>query len=104
MVRDKEYSLVAKTDGSDAKLTRYKGPFDGKQLEDSGLTKDESSIKEQFEAKIAELAKTLPLGRQQASASQIGKPQKNPRKRARNSGLLILPDVTGTQNRSTNRK
>ena len=58
MVRDKKYSLVAKTDGSDARLTRYKGQFDGKELDNQKLTKTENSIKNEFEAILAEMAKT----------------------------------------------
>ena len=58
MVRNKRYSLVAKVDGSDAKLTRYNGPFDGEQLTDSELSQPERSIKSQFEATLARLAET----------------------------------------------
>ena len=36
----------------------YKGSFNGKQLNDDKLTKPERTLKTQFEAKIAELAKT----------------------------------------------
>lgn len=56
MVRNKQYSLVAKTDGNDARLTRYKGPFDGEKLEDSALSEPERDIKQQFEATLARLA------------------------------------------------
>ena len=83
MVRNKEYSLVAKADGSESKLTRYKGPFDGKQLEDSVLTKDESFIKEQFEAKIAELAKTRLSGVSKQVRAKLEKPQKKPKKKGK---------------------
>ena len=58
MVRNKQYSLLAKTDGSDASLTRYQGPFDGKRLKDSTLSKPERAIKQQFETTLAQLAKT----------------------------------------------
>jgi len=58
MVRNKQYSLLAKTDGSNARLTRYKGPFDGEKLEDSTLSQPESAIKQQFEATLARLAKS----------------------------------------------
>jgi hypothetical protein len=58
MVRNKQYSLLAKTDGSNAWLTRYKGPFDGEKLEDSTLSQPESAIKQQFEATLARLAKS----------------------------------------------
>jgi arylsulfatase A len=58
MVRDKQYSLLAKTDGSDARLTRYKGPFDGEKLADAALSESERAVKAQFEATLARLAKT----------------------------------------------
>jgi arylsulfatase A len=58
IVRNKQYSLLAKTDGSDAKLTRYKGPFDGKKLADATLSEPERIVKGQFEATLARLAKT----------------------------------------------
>ena len=58
MVRNKEYSLVAKTDGSGATLTKYKGAFDGELLDGAKMTKEESTIKKQFEVILAELAKT----------------------------------------------
>ena len=57
MVRNKQYSFVAKQDGSNAALTRYKGSFNGKKLKDSDLTKTERALKKQFEATIARLAK-----------------------------------------------
>ncbi len=58
MVRNKQYSLLAKTDGSNARLTRYKGPFDGEKLEDSTLSQPENAIKQQFKATLARLAKS----------------------------------------------
>jgi arylsulfatase A len=58
MVRNKEYSLVAKTDGSGAKLMKYKGPFDGEKLEDGKLTNKENKLKKEFEATLARLAKS----------------------------------------------
>ena len=58
MVRNKQYSLLAKTDGSAARLTRYQGPFDGEKLSDSALSEPERAIKEQFDATLARLAKT----------------------------------------------
>ena len=76
LVRDKKYSLVAKTDGSEANLTRYKGPFDGKQLEDSVLTKDERSIKEGFEGTLARLAKTRLSGVSKQVRTKLEKPKK----------------------------
>ena len=58
MVRNKRYSLLARTDGTDAELTRYKGPFDGETLADAELSEPERAIKAQFEATLARLAKT----------------------------------------------
>ena len=81
MVRDKKYSLVAKTDGSDAKLTRYKGPFDGEQLENSALTKEERSTKEGFEGTLARLAKTRLSGVSKQVRAKLEKPQKKPKKK-----------------------
>ena len=57
MVRNKQYSFVAKQDGSNAALTRYEGSFNGTKLKDSALTKTDSALKKQFEATIARLAK-----------------------------------------------
>ena len=80
MVRNKEYSLVAKTDGSGAALTRYKGPFDGRQLENSALTKDERSIKEQFEGTLARLARTRLSGVSEEVRAKLEKPKKKDNK------------------------
>ena len=57
MIRNKQYSFVAKQDGSNAALTRYEGSFNGTKLKDSALTKTDSALKKQFEATIARLAK-----------------------------------------------
>ena len=57
MVRNQEYSLLAKQDGSEAVLTRYQGSFNGKKLEKGKLTDQEQVLKEQFETTIAGLAK-----------------------------------------------
>jgi arylsulfatase A len=75
MVRNKQYSLLAKTDGSDARLTRYKGPFDGEKLEDSTLSETERAIKEQFEATLARLAKTRLSSVSEESRAQVKKPR-----------------------------
>ena len=58
MVRNKLYSLVAKTDGSNANLIRYAGPFEGKRLNNAKLSARESEIKQQFEATLSRLART----------------------------------------------
>ena len=76
MARNKQYSLLAKTDGSDARLTRYKGPFDGKKLEDSTLSETERALKEQFEATLARLAKTRLSSVSKASRAQVRKAKK----------------------------
>lgn len=57
MVRNKQYSFVAKQDGSNAALTRYEGSFNGTKLKDPALTKTERALRKQFEATIARLAK-----------------------------------------------
>ena len=57
MVRNKQYSFVAKQDGSNAALTRYEGSFNGTKLKDPALTKTERALKKKFEATIARLAK-----------------------------------------------
>ncbi|MGB0596208.1 MAG: sulfatase-like hydrolase/transferase [Rubripirellula sp.] len=58
MVRNKQYSLVAKADGSDAKLTRYRGPFDGEKRDNAELTESELEMKKQFQATARRLAET----------------------------------------------
>ena len=73
MVRNKEYSLVAKTDGSGATLTRYKGPFDGKQLDGSGPDEGREHHQGTVRGQDRRAGQDPPLGRQQASASQTGK-------------------------------
>jgi hypothetical protein len=77
MVRNKQYSLLAKTDGSDARLTRYKGLFDGEKLEDSTLSEPERAIKEQFEATLSRLAKTRLSNVSEESRAQMKKPRKS---------------------------
>jgi len=77
MVRNKQYSLLAKTDGSDARLTRYKGPFDGEKLEDSTLSETERARKEQFEATLARLAKTRLLSVSKEIRVKMQKPRRN---------------------------
>jgi hypothetical protein len=58
MVRNKQYSLLAKNKGGDSTLTRYIEPFSGKKLKDSALSKKEITIKQHFETIRARLAKT----------------------------------------------
>ena len=62
MVRDEEYSLVAKPDGTEASFTRYAGPFDGEQLEEGQLSEEEQAILAGFEATRARLAETRLTG------------------------------------------
>jgi hypothetical protein len=50
MVRNKKYSLLAKHNGSNAKLTRYKAQFDAKELDNQKLTKTENTIKKNLKA------------------------------------------------------
>ena len=77
MVRNNQYSLLAKTDGSDASLTRYKGPFDGEKLEDSTLSQPESAIKQQFKATLTRLAKSRLLSVSNEIRVKIQKPRRN---------------------------
>ena len=77
MVRNKQYSLLAKTDGSNARLTRYKGPFDGEKLEGSTLSQPESAIKRQFEATLARLAKSRLLSVSNEIRVKLQKPRRN---------------------------
>ena len=58
MVRNKQYSLLAKNKGGDSTLTRHNGPFSGKKLKNSELSKKEIIINQQFETIRARLAKT----------------------------------------------
>ncbi len=80
MVRNKQYSLVAKTDGSNAKLTRYLGSFDGEKLENSALSDSERSVKQQFEATLSRLAKTRLSSVSKEARAQLKKPQKKGKK------------------------
>ena len=68
MIRNKKYSLLAKQDGSNAMLTRYKGHFNGKELTDQKMNKAERTIKEEFEGILAKMAKT-----RLSTASEEGK-------------------------------
>jgi arylsulfatase A len=77
MVRNKQYSLLAKTDGSNATLTRYKGSFDGNKLMDSKLTAAQRTLKEEFESTLAHLAKTRLSGVSKEVRAQLEKPKKN---------------------------
>jgi len=76
IVRNQQYSLLAKTDGSDAKLTRYKGPFDGKKLADTTLSEPERAIKRQLEATLDRLAKTRLSSVSKEARDQVEKPKK----------------------------
>lgn len=76
MVRDKKYSLVAKTDGSNATLNRYNGQFDGKKLEDSELTEEEKAIKEKYEGILAQMAETRLTGVKKEAKKQNQKKTK----------------------------
>ena len=58
MIRNKKYSLLAKQDGSGATLTRYKGQFNGKELNDQKMNKAERTTKEEFEDILAQMSKT----------------------------------------------
>ncbi len=58
MVRNKQYSLVAEPDGSNATFTRYQGAYDGEVLPAKNLSPSEQSLKKQFEKTLARLALT----------------------------------------------
>ena len=77
MVRNNQYSLLAKTDGSNARLTRYKGPFDGEKLKDYTLSQPETAIKQQFEATLARLAKSRLLSVSNEIRVKMQKPRRN---------------------------
>ena len=77
MVRNNQYPLLAKTDGSNASLTRYKGPFDGEKLKDHTLSQPESAIKQQFEATLARLAKSRLLSVSNEIRVKMQKPRRN---------------------------
>jgi arylsulfatase A len=62
MVRNKQYSLVANLDGSNAKFTRYKGAFDGEVLGSDALSEQERAIKGLFEGTRARLHETRLTG------------------------------------------
>ncbi|MEM9365484.1 MAG: sulfatase-like hydrolase/transferase [Planctomycetota bacterium] len=48
IVRNKQYSLLTKTNGDDGKLTRYAGPFEGTLLSEPELSNPEVTIRNQF--------------------------------------------------------
>ena len=77
MVRNKQYSLLAKADGSDASLTRYKGHFNGEKLKDSTLSEQERAFKQQFETTLARLAKTRLLSVSNEIRIKMRKARKN---------------------------
>ena len=77
MVRNKQYSLLAKTDGSNARLTRYKGPFDGEKLGGSTLSQPERALKKQFKAILARLAKNRLLSVSKDIRVKIQRPKRN---------------------------
>lgn len=70
MVRNKHHSLVARTDGSKAILTRYQGPFDGEKLEDAALSESEKAIKKEFQSTLERLAKTRLTGVDEAARKE----------------------------------
>ena len=76
MVRNNQYSLLAKTDGSNAVMTRYKGPFDSEKLKDYTLSQSESTIKQQFEVTLARLAKNRLLSVSNEIRVKMQKPRR----------------------------
>ncbi|HAD59610.1 MAG TPA: arylsulfatase [Planctomycetaceae bacterium] len=84
IVRNKQYSLLAKKDGSNARLTRYKGQFDGEKLTNTNLTPEERSIKKHFQATLARLAETRLTGvSEEIRAGVIKAEQKQAKKDAK---------------------
>ena len=81
IVRNREYSLLAKTDGSEAKLIRYDGPFDGAQLADNSLSSSERMIKKQFEATLVRLAETRLTSVSDDIRTRLEKPKKETKKK-----------------------
>ena len=75
MVRNKKYSLVSKLDGSKPKFTRYKGPFDGTQLQNSQLSQEELGVKAKFEQIRKRMAKER-LSTASAKGKKIAAKQK----------------------------
>jgi arylsulfatase A len=80
MVRNSHYSLLAKTDLSGAKLIRYKGPFDGKNVANSALTEPERVIKGNFERTLARLAKTRLSSVSEKVRADLQNPKKSRKK------------------------
>ncbi len=58
MVRNEQYEVRAQENLARPTFTRYEGPFNGKQVNESDLTEQEQAIEEQFMATLARLAKT----------------------------------------------
>ncbi|MEO1992298.1 MAG: sulfatase-like hydrolase/transferase [Pirellulales bacterium] len=81
MVRNKQYSLVADPDGSNATFTRYQGAYDGEALPAKNLSPTEQTLKKQFETTLARLALTrLSSVSKEAQVNVEGFPKKNKRK------------------------
>ena len=81
MVRNKSYSLVANANGTNARLTRYEGPFDGTVIETSDLTDNERMLRLQFQTTLADLAETRLSGVSEDVRTKMKKPRtKNPQK------------------------
>ncbi len=62
IVRNQTHALLAQQDGTKATLTRYSGSFDGQKLAEADLTDEERALKTDFEATLAEMAKTRLTG------------------------------------------
>ena len=73
MVRNQKYSLVAKRDGSQAKLTRYNGAFDGEVLKIEALSEEEKVIKKEFESILAQMAKERLSGVDEETRKKVKK-------------------------------
>ena len=62
IVRNRDYSLLARKDGSNARLTRYRGQFEGEQLRNAGLSQTERALKKSFQNQLTRLAETRLTG------------------------------------------
>ncbi|MGC6427564.1 MAG: sulfatase-like hydrolase/transferase [Akkermansiaceae bacterium] len=71
MVRNQEYSLLAKKDGAGAQLTRYSGPFEGKVLKKKELSEEERAIKTAFQATMDRMRKTRLTGVDVETRAQV---------------------------------
>ena len=80
IVRNKQYSLLAKANGDDAKLIHYTGSFDGEKLANESLSESEVTTKQEFKDILARLAKTRLSSVSDEVRAQLEKPKKGNKK------------------------